>query len=72
MRTGRSGLKTTRSTTASNAMTTSVAEEAGNVSLAGDNKAHSDGGSGKDKYSNNMPSIEGRDCSKKLLYYGYR
>ena len=57
-------------TVTSNAMTTSVAEEAGNAFSVGDNRACSDGGSGKDRYSDDMPSAESREYTKKPLYYG--
>jgi len=56
----------------SNAITTSVAEKTGHVSSVGNNRAYSDGGSGKDKCGNNTPSIEGRGCSKKPLCYKYK
>jgi len=46
---------------------TSIAEEAGNASSVGNNRAHSNGGSGKDKYGNDIHLTEGRNCSKKLL-----
>ena len=47
-------------TATSNTMTTSVAEEAGNASSVGDNRACSDGGSRKDRHSNDIPLTEGR------------
>ena len=60
MRTGRISPKTLR-TTASNAITTSVAKKAENASTVGDNRVCSDGGSGENKYRNNMvPTAEGR------------
>ena len=59
-------------TTTSDVTTTSMAEEAGNASSAGNNRAYSNKGSGKDKCSNDIPSTEGRGCSKKSLCYEYR
>ena len=53
-----------------NATTISIVEEAGNAFSAGDNRACSDGGSGKDRHSDNIPSAEGRGCTKKPLHYG--
>ena len=53
-------------------MTTSVAEEAENISSAGDNRACSDRRSEKDECGNETPSTERRDCPKKPLCYGYR
>ena len=57
-------------TATSNTMTTSVAEEAGNASSVGDNRACSDGGSGKDRYSDDMLLAESREYTKKPLHYG--
>jgi len=54
-------------TETSNAMTTSVVEEAGNVFLAGNNRAHSNRRSKKDRGSNGAPSTEGRVCSMKPI-----
>ena len=45
-------------TATDNAITTSVAEEVGNASSAGNNRACSDEGSRKDRCSNDAPSIE--------------
>ena len=56
----------------SNAMTTSVAEEAGNASLAGNNRACSDGGSGKNRHSDDTLLAESRGYTKKPLCYGCR
>jgi len=56
----------------SNATTTSVAEEAGNGSSAGDNRTCSDRRSRKDECNNDAPSIERGDCSKKPLCNGSR
>jgi len=60
----------TAGTETSDAMTTSVVEEAGNASSAGDNRACSDGGSGEDRNSNGAFSTEGRVCSKEPIYHG--
>ena len=51
----------------SNAMTTSVAEETGNISSADNNRAHSDGESRENKCGDIIPSTEGEGCSKKPL-----
>jgi len=48
-------------------MTTSVAEKTGNASSAGNNRAHSNGGSRKDKGSNGVPLTEGRVCPIKSI-----
>ena len=53
-----------------NATTISIVEEAGNTFSAGDNRACSNGGSGKDRHSNDIPSAEDRRCTNKPLYYG--
>ena len=53
-------------------MTISVVKEAGNVSSVGDNRAHSNGGSRKDRHSDNIPLAEDRGYTKKLLCYGCR
>jgi len=55
-----------------NAITTSVAEEAGNATLVGDNRAHSNEGSRENECGNNMLSTKERGCSKKPLYNGSR
>ena len=53
-------------------MTTSVAEETGNASSAGNNRAHSNGGSGKDKCSDGKTlTARGRVFSKKPICHGY-
>ena len=59
----------------SNAMTTSVAEEAGNAISVGDNRTCSDGGSRKNKHSSSEKSGTGtRDkvAKKRLLCYKHR
>ena len=56
-------------TVTNNATTISMVEEAGNAFSAGDNRACSDGGSGKDKHSDDIPSVESRGCTKKPLHY---
>ena len=48
-------------------MITSMAKEAGNASIASNNRAYSNRGSRKDGYSDDMPSTKGRECTKKLL-----
>jgi len=47
-------------TVTNNATTISMVEKAGNTFSAGDNRACSDGGSGKDRHSDDTPSAEGR------------
>jgi len=51
-------------------MTSSMAKKAGNASIADDNRVCSNGGSGKDRCSDDMLSTEGRRYTKKLLCYG--
>ena len=51
-------------------MTTSLAKEAGNASIVGNNSACSNGGSGENRCSDGTPSTESRVCPKKPLYYG--
>ena len=63
MRTGRISPQTAGTTT-SNAMTTSVVEEIGDVFSVGDNRVCSNGGSGKDRCSNDMSSVEGRSTQR--------
>jgi len=53
-------------------MTTSVAEETGNATSIGDNRACPDGESRENKCGNNTPSAEGRGCLKKPLLNGSR
>ena len=50
-------------------MATSLAKEARNTSIVGDNRVCSNGGSGKNRYGNGMPSIKGRGCPKEPLYH---
>jgi len=47
-----------------------VAEETGNATLMGDNRAHSDGESREDKCGNDISSTKRRGCSKKPLCNG--
>ena len=54
----------TAGTTTSNAMTTSVIEEIGYVSLVGNNRACSNEESGKDRCNNDTSSVEGRDTQR--------
>jgi len=54
----------TAGTTTSNAMTTSVVEKIRDVSLVGDNRACSNGGSGKDRCSNDTSSVESRGTQR--------
>jgi len=42
------------------------------ASIVGSNRTSSDGGSGKDGCSDDMPSAEGRRYIEKPLYYGCR
>ena len=58
-------------TVITNTTTISMAEEAGNAALAGDNRACSNGRSGKDRSGDDIPSAEGRGYTKKPLCYGY-
>jgi len=51
-------------------MTTSVTKEAENASTVGNNKAYSNGGSGKDGYSDDTLSAKSRGYAKKPLCYG--
>jgi len=60
-------------TMTSNAITTSVAEKAGNAASAGDNRAYSNGGSRKNKCSSSKKSGAGtrnRAAEKGPLCYG--
>ena len=52
------------------ATTTSLAKEAGDVSLAGSNSAYSNGRSGENKHSNGAPLTEGRVCSTQPICHG--
>ena len=47
-------------TVTNNATIISMVEEAGNAFSVGDNRACSDGGSRKDRHSNDIPLTEGR------------
>jgi len=68
---GTTGARGTSPTTAiDNATITSVAEEARNASSVGNNRACSDGGSGKNRCGNDTPSAEGKGHTKKPLCYG--
>jgi len=49
-----------------------MVKEARNISTAGANRAHSDGGSRKNKHSNSVSPAEGRISSMKLIFYGSR
>jgi len=53
----------------SNAMTTSMAEETGNAILVSNNRTCSNGGSRKDRCSDDMPSAKDRGYTKKPLCY---
>ena len=55
-----------------NATTPSMAEEAGNATLVDDNRAHSNGRSRENKYSDVTFLIEGGGCLKKPLCNGGR
>ena len=57
-----------------NAITTSVAKEVENATSVGNNQAHSNGGSRKNKYSREKSEIGTRDRAAKKgpLYYGHR
>jgi len=66
------GPKTTRDVVASTAMASNIANEIGNTSIAGDNMACSDRGSGKNRCGDDILSAEGRRCIKKPLCYGCR
>jgi len=59
-------------TETSNAMTTSMAEEAGNTTSANDNRAYSNGGSRENECSDVILLTEGEGCSKKSLHNGSR
>jgi len=56
-------------TATSNAMTTSMVEEAGNATSVDNNRTHSNGGSRKDGCSDDMPSAKGKGYTKKPLCY---
>jgi len=51
-------------------MTSSIVKKAENISIADDNRVCSNGGSGKDRCSDDMLSTEGRGYTKKPLCYG--
>ena len=65
-RTGETSSKTARAIT-SDAITTSMTKNAGNTLTVGNNRACSNGGSGKDRGSNGAPLTEDRRGSTKPI-----
>jgi len=53
-----------------NTIASSMAKKAGNASIAGNNGAYSNGGSGKDECSDDMPSTESKVCTMEPICHG--
>ena len=53
-------------------MVLNMAKRTGNASVAGTDRAYSNGGSRKDKHGNGMPSVESMVGATQFIYHGSR